>query len=634
MTEVNKERFINPYHFIPLTEKCNREKENNDGSLLTGKIIVEIGVKTPLFIPNISSERKVECDNKKENSVQEKEHSCFEFFSYHQYKEEEIMEEIKEEDICMPVIPGSEIRGMIRSNYEAVTESCMSALSLEKPLFKRTSDCYKLGWLTVKEKEITLYQAKNIYKINLEDPSIQNLKDGEKVVFTVSGGKEAGKIREFKNEKLNENERIGYLLKGEKGPVFRESKKKKMKHWAKVLEQDSNKKEVSLNTETIQSFEKVLKTYADERINHNINTEPKHNGYKEYSERWDEIKKAKNGSGIPVYFSKVKENYYLSPACITKESYLKSIEQIIKEQGSFQPCAKEELCQACNLFGMVDENGKSAKASKIRFADAVWSDSEDYKTCFEMKTLEELAQPKLSATEFYLQKPDNADFWTYDYKAEEGKIELYKANIMGRKFYWHQKVDNWYLPDNVPKTNRNKTVRMLKKGTFQETIYFEKITENQLKQLLYLLNISNIEKNSGFKIGMGKPLGLGSITMKVLKAVTRKIDLSNPEGYREEPYDANKISYDSAGLCQKTKLAFQKAIHFYATKGYLVTYPVTKSQFKQVLNHGLHEEGFKWFIENRGGNKINTRNKICIKESLKPVNSTDISLKIDLNEEV
>lgn len=59
-------------------------------------------------------------------------------------------------------------------------------------------------------------------------------------------------------------------------------------------------------------------------------------------------------------------------------------------------------------------------------------------------TLQELSQPKVSSTEFYLLRPEDAEFWTYDYKVvydKDGELKLEvcgdEVNIAGRKFYWH-----------------------------------------------------------------------------------------------------------------------------------------------------------------------------------------------------
>ena len=46
--------------------------------------------------------------------------------------------------------------------------------------------------------------------------------------------------------------------------------------------------------------------------------------------------------------------FYLSPVCIGKERYRKTLRTILEANGGFQPCSKREgLCAACMVFGMV-----------------------------------------------------------------------------------------------------------------------------------------------------------------------------------------------------------------------------------------------------------------------------------------
>ena len=93
-------------------------------------------------------------------------------------------------------------------------------------------------------------------------------------------------------------------------------------------------------------------------------------------------------------------------------------------------------------------------------------------------TLQELSQPKVSSTEFYLLRPEDAEFWTYDYKVvydKDGELKLEvcgdEVNIAGRKFSFHKRK----------LLRRNKTVRPVKSSiTFTEDIFirFEALNFN------------------------------------------------------------------------------------------------------------------------------------------------------------
>lgn len=311
----------------------------------------------------------------------------------------------------------------------------------------------------------------------------------------------------------------------------------KTKHNGKIIYDPDKNRKMMLNEKQINGLERVLITYADSKINKNLSkSNYGHHGYQEYQERWDAFCKGKD-EYFPVYYSKLgKDVIYLSPACITKEAYKNQLSDILKAQGEFQSCTDiKKLCPACSLFGMV--GAKSAKASSLRFADARVAEKRDAKAYYdEIITLEELASPKATAAEFYLQKENGASFWTYDYYVKDGKLVIYMPKIAGRKFYWHH-IDV-KLPKGVVKTERNKTVRPLKSEVpFTEDIYFDGITETQLEQLLYICNISS-EDTAGYKLGAGKPLGLGSISMKVEEVKIRTIHVEDGTiCYKEDSYE-------------------------------------------------------------------------------------------------
>ncbi|MCM1271764.1 MAG: RAMP superfamily CRISPR-associated protein, partial [Ruminococcus flavefaciens] len=128
--------FLNAYNFVPLLGKeCLRESLEK-GSL-TGKISCVIIPKTDFFIPNTSNET---CTY---SGVCGK--TVREFFSYTQLPEKHEMN--GDNAPQHPVIPGSELRGMIRSMYEAMTDSCLYALDLPDLLSSRSNDAKLPGLL-------------------------------------------------------------------------------------------------------------------------------------------------------------------------------------------------------------------------------------------------------------------------------------------------------------------------------------------------------------------------------------------------------------------------------------------------------------------------------------------------------
>ena len=124
-----KKRFINPYNFVSLDSEVQRTKHTS--GTLTGKIKVNLIVKTPLAVPD--SESVIECGNG---------HKVYDFFRIGD----------------TPVIPGSQLRGMIRNAYETLSNSCLS-VNNNNILSARHTNAGNPGLVQYKNKEWHLFKA-------------------------------------------------------------------------------------------------------------------------------------------------------------------------------------------------------------------------------------------------------------------------------------------------------------------------------------------------------------------------------------------------------------------------------------------------------------------------------------------
>ena len=113
---INPYQFINPYNFVPINLKKTERSDitKNQENTITGYLDCQLRCKTPLAIPDTS--RKVKNDN---------EHQKYPFFSVGGEK---------------PVIPGSSIRGVIRSAYETITDSCLGSMKKDTLFTVRNHD--------------------------------------------------------------------------------------------------------------------------------------------------------------------------------------------------------------------------------------------------------------------------------------------------------------------------------------------------------------------------------------------------------------------------------------------------------------------------------------------------------------
>ena len=143
--------FVNPYNFIKFPPKKARAYTDEDRH--TGYIEYTITTKTPLFIPNSSS------DTAFRKSDQVADHKSYDFFSYTE------LDKMKryEGEYHVPVIPGSEMRGVVRNVYETLTDSCMGLLNSDEYPVKRSSEAFKPAVMHKdQEGKYVLYEAKSL----------------------------------------------------------------------------------------------------------------------------------------------------------------------------------------------------------------------------------------------------------------------------------------------------------------------------------------------------------------------------------------------------------------------------------------------------------------------------------------
>ena len=663
--------FINPYNFIPLGSGSKKAKEPEQKNGLSGVISYSLLTKTPLFIPNTSNDDAFDMDRKVKG------HKSYDFFSYKDLSSMKGKGSVKNE-LPQPVIPGSEMRGLLRSNYEILTNSCMSAVDDEKILSKRTQEKFQAGLL--KRNEVNGRVTYELYKAEdclartkgantLEDEpdakawSDQNgsikfkeiwgrscykqehLSEGSKVEFHYTR-REKGKplaenIKMATKTSVKFPEKIGYIIKGEAGPEMKAKNgkgfSKQNKHCFHVFCQPSDQAQ----SEKIQGRQEFDEEFLTSRLDAVLSIY-KQNGQSEYKEYKKEYEKFKAGGGeqyFPVYYSKIQyegrkgDELMLAPACITREVYTRKISDMAK---GYKSCEKAgSLCPACALFGTLGKENQGGVTSRIRVTDLECVEKNP-ENCFDKEpiTLQPLSTPKFNP-ESYIKKPDEkAVFWTYEYYVDQnGNIYKNMMKINGRKFYWHH--PDFSLENcRGEASNLNKTIRPVRSGiTFQGKIYFHNISEEELNTLCYLINagensdINLKEKKHGYKLGAAKPLGLGSVALHVDNIHLRKFTVDENQGIsmKEENYTPdmertladNKIMPNFAIMTE-----FDYLKKFMQSSEKVISYPRTQKD----------GDIFDWFAKNHTGYRYNknerknvstnmpaSRKNMLFKEYLKPM---------------
>ena len=181
------------------------------------------------------------------------------------------------------------------------------------------------------------------------------------------------------------------------------------------------------------------------------------------------------------------------------------------------------------IFGWVKQESKDKKlpsnfdkqrAGRVFITDALYQSNENG-ICYENELLtpQILSEPKPSYFPHYLVQP-NVDKSELKHYASQPVTETV---IRGHKLYWHKGSDpNFKLPPpkkvigstkKVPDTQTT-LIKPIKKGvTFKFDIHFENLSEVELGALLWVLDIAQNDSYR-LKLGMGKPLGLGAVKIE------------------------------------------------------------------------------------------------------------------------
>jgi len=662
-------RFLNPYNFVrPLSQpRENGQVLGNcpppphdryvDG-LLTGRITCSVTAVTPLFISDSHAVK-----------VGENKHKTFRFFEYD----------------GEPAIPASSLRGMIRSVFETVTNSCFSVFSdqrlshrfdtrLAPQLVPGRVEKHKGKW------ELHLLAGTTPLQVGSEPRGKQyaawvHRYRPMKPSGTLSNPSRKSEVQEFQQRTrpgtevdlkgLQHGSECYALLAPRKHPF------PSIRFWD-VLE-------VSRKPD---GLERICKPNRGQRVVRgwlcltNQNIEPKHserlffrdpkntvgpeyielpesvrdayeNLIRDYQERHaKQVDKRGESPGIPIseeeagfsrfiytkeasqlsdgtlvyaYLSDTVENpkvEFIAPVSIPRVGYDHSIGDlldpgVLPENSDLHKCrCYNQLCPACRVFGWIRKvqpgeklasTVRTAYAGRIRLTHATGVDGTVQR--YEKPViLSILSSPKPTTTQFYLLKDGEPDS-RVDYDTPN-------AQLRGRKFYRHHGKEpskcegGKYEYERVGdvQDDQNRTVRgVVKEGSeFTFALEFENLHPLELGALLWALEL---EEGMHHRLGYGKPLGFGSVTLKIdhLKALSpekRYSDLSSDswqdppvgkEGLIEAFKKAMQIEYSTSfdGLLEELRDLFSdptiSAIHYPRER----EVPTEKG------------ENFKWFVGNK-----------------------------------
>jgi CRISPR/Cas system CSM-associated protein Csm3 (group 7 of RAMP superfamily) len=471
-----------PYNFIPLNEKVISAEELPDfdkyyPNRFTGYIEIEVKAQTPLYIRDTLTEEeykeklKIEEENKKKNKQQQFINP--DFFA----------------PGGLPRIPGSSLRGMIRTMVEIMSFGKFGFFDDARLYYRGLADVSSL------RKEYQRHMSsfdKNSKKTQYKMSAGILHKKGFNYFITPAKGfkqilkKEARqlvekigeKYEDFKFYKINN----GYIVVS--GPM-----QNKKRDWFIDLP-DANAKEFKVPTEDISNYKN------DKNRSDNIP---------------DLLKLAKDG--VPCFYvrykdSQGKDRISFGHTGMFRLAYEKTIGDHIPPE--LKSPNITDIAEA--IFG-----NEKTHAGRVFFEDA-YLDGKPEDALLETAVPRILSNPKPTCFQHYIeQKPENLE------NPPKNLAHYNLENpIRGYKLYWHRSGNNWIETDQENIRNHQSQYTRITPikpdSTFRGRIRFENLSKVELGALLFALHLP---EGLAHKLGMGKPLGLGSVK------ITPKLYLSD-----------------------------------------------------------------------------------------------------------
>lgn len=214
------------------------------------------------------------------------------------------------------------------------------------------------------------------------------------------------------------------------------------------------------------------------------------------------------------------------------------------------------------IFGYVrneKQKKNQARAGRVFISDAICERTagDDIWLKDDPITPKILASPKPTTFQQYLVQTD-PEARKRELKHYANKPEA-ETVIRGHKLYWHKgRSPSVVLNDPEASESQTTQIKPIQTGvSFTFTIDFENLTDVELGAILWVLNIAQKEEYR-LSIGMGKPLGMGAIK------ITHQLHLSDRKQRYKKLFQDNNWHiperYDAADTQDKSVKAFEKYV--------------------------------------------------------------------------
>lgn len=538
-----------PYNFIPLPEKVITvpvkelpDQGIYDPQLHTGFIDCELTTSSPVYVR--AGLTPAQAAAKKEAK------DLPDFFYLN--------------DKNQPIIPGSSLRGLLRTLIEIITFSKIGAVS-KTPLVYRSvggttnhDENYRFRMLRSDNKEYKagdtklytpLIRGGYMVRLGTRDWAIRPAKVIDGATYAHIG------LSKFDTDELTKlaNCENAYKIFIKTGPYqYQDVKGGFLKvKFAKVIDNDSQMRPglrpatLAISGRMFSKKSEAVIYEADENAALLTLTDEQIDDYVLQRSKEQEDLLGKEGAlnhGQPVFylFDEIKkEVIFFGHARMFRVPYQHSPFDYVPEyaQPAEEPSKPEVVDFAEAMFGYTrkvkdtKEQKQRAYAGRVACTDATLDEKQtNLWLSAEAIVPKVLGSPKPTTFQHYMVQPE-PNYYPSDRPKPDTKLVDYdlspseKGAIRGHKFYWHKGAVD--LEDIVQKGKSKDTVltkiHPLKAGVkFKFQVRFENLVDEELGALLWVLDQASKE-NMRLKIGMGKPIGMGAVSISPRLYITNPV---------------------------------------------------------------------------------------------------------------
>lgn len=467
-----------------------------------------------------------------------------------------------------PAIPSTSLRGLLSSTYEIATASAMRVLDTDRIYSYRmaaSSRFHLIGRITNNGTKVEPWNqrpAGHQYTIGDGVPTqFKNLDPWNEV----PQNNPRGDGQEVPNYYC-----LDYGSRHEHMPIGHNGRS----HEIRLNVPRNAQTAIPITDKALEQFYRLADDRTDETKDddHPLPYEPK--GQRKNGRRGNDLRYRLKDRDFVYFEAKLgkdgePEVVRLSLSQIWRDDVKKSVRELLVDPDlvPFRP-GRMNLTLAETAFGfvrMLNEQEKRQKAgkddplpafaSKIVLSDALLTGTEPRYLTEQRETLKILSSPKPPSPAFYF-GPVGSNSTSPGHCSTYEEIAQDSSKPRGRKMYLH--LDRGAAASkpwkSIPPQNDAERVKkyselqkqrvsvrcLAKDNQFEFTIKFDSLTEDEFLALCYTL-----QPCSGFhhKLGMAKPLGLGSIAMEVRKLqIVNRIGRYRLQGFRNQRFTETPLT--------------------------------------------------------------------------------------------